>query len=171
MWSWSLVIFDIFLLTWLNQLFKQRWDPSSFCQHLQKPSLLCLPLLLDPGWQGHLTTRDVVLKNQATCQRPVTSSHIIFFFKGWRWKHVFVYFALVRFVIIRSSFVPNVVPPLSFNTFFNVDVSWMFQFGTYIYFRKWSGNNSRVNFVILHDRVLSWKNRHQYDPPTRGGRC
>ena len=132
-----MVIFDIFLLTWLNQLFKQRWDPSSFCQHLQKPSLLYLPLLLHPGWQGHLTTRDLVLKNQASCQRPVTSSvktlHTSFyFFKGWRWKHVFVYFALVRFVITHSTFVPNVVPPLSFNTFFNVDVSWMFQFGTYI---------------------------------------
>ena len=154
MWSWSYLIFSSWLdlINCLNSgeirqafvnIFKKLLCCIFPCCFTQADKVIWLPEMW--SWKIRLPVRGRL--------RLHTS---FYFFKGWRWKHVFVYFAFC---------------PLTLSSM------WMFlECFNLVYFRKWSGNNSRVNFVILHDRVLSWKNkitvkRHQYDSPTRSGRC
>ena len=172
MWSWSYLILSSWLdlINCLNSgeirqafvnIFKNLLFCVCPCCLTQTDKVIKFPQIW--SWKIRLPFRG----------RLHLHTSFLLFFEGWRWEHVFVYFSLVRFVIIHYTFVPMLfhLCPLTLSPM------WMFlECFNLVYFRKWSGNNSRVNFVILHDRVLSWKNkitvkRHQYDSPTRSGRC
>ena len=132
-WSFSYLFFS----SWLdnNQLFKQRWDPPSFCQPLQKPSLLPLLLLLQ-GWPGDSTnSRDMVLKNQDMC--PFTSSSHI----NWLyfWKRISVKACLCLLCLSRVCHHSVHQAVVQCGCFLNV---------LKVFFRKWPCNNPRINFVI-----------------------